>query len=128
VIPGVLSAAECDAEVDRMWDWVERVSPGVGRKRPQTWDRDAAQKAWPHKQKDMMQGYQAGWVFTGLRAKLAERVFEPLYGTRELHTSKDGFTLMRPQRRPAARALGGHFDQGRDVSSTGLEPPHIACC
>jgi hypothetical protein len=33
----------------------------------------------------MMQNWGAGWLFSELREKLAERVFELLYGTRELH-------------------------------------------
>ena len=45
---------------------------------------------WPSAQRDMFQLHQAGWVFHELREKIASRVFEPLYGTRELHCSKDG--------------------------------------
>jgi hypothetical protein len=41
----------------------------------------------------MFQLHQAGWVFNDLRQKIAERVYEPLYGTQRLHVSKDGFTL-----------------------------------
>ena len=31
VLEGVLSSEECDAELSRKWDWVERVSPGIDR-------------------------------------------------------------------------------------------------
>jgi hypothetical protein len=52
---------------------------------------------WPHTQKDRFQLYQAGWLFNDLREKVADRVFEPLvFGTKELHCSKDGFTFHRP--------------------------------
>jgi hypothetical protein len=35
-------------------------------------------------------------VFNDLREQLALRVFAPLFGTSELHCSKDGFALLRP--------------------------------
>jgi len=68
---------------------------------------------WPHSGwksfTDMLQMREAGWVFGGLREKLASRVFEPLFGTRELHCSKEGFTFLRPT------ACGRHpaLDKGR---------------
>jgi hypothetical protein len=60
----------------------------------------------------MMQLHQAGWVFSELREKMAERVFEPLYGTQALHSSKDGFTLQRPTEHQLNRTPNDHFDQG----------------
>lgn len=60
----------------------------------------------------MMQLHQAGWVFNDLREMFTERVFERLYGTRELHCSKDGFTLQRPTRTVLRRTPNDHFDQG----------------
>jgi hypothetical protein len=36
-------------------------------------------------------------VFNDLREQLADRVYGPLFGTDELHCSKDGFALLRPQ-------------------------------
>merc|ERR1712217_920904 len=59
-----------------------------------------------------MQLHQAGWLFSDLREKFAERVFEPLYGSRELHVSKDGFTFQRPTDRELGRTPNDHFDQG----------------
>jgi hypothetical protein len=40
-------------------------------------------------------------------------VFERLYGTSELHTSKDGFTFLRPPRSADEVSKGdwSHFDQ-----------------
>jgi len=112
VLPGVLSASEADTEYGRMWQYVERVSKGVQRTQPNTWRRGGGFDPWPCSQRDMMQLYQAGWVFSELREMLAERVFEHLYGTRELHTSKDGFTLQRPTERELGRSPNDHFDQG----------------
>merc|ERR1719421_1298352 len=95
VLPGVLTPGEVDVEYSRMWSWVEKVSPGVSRHRPQSWQRRQGFDPWPCSQRDMMQLHQAGFVFNDLREVMAERVFEKLYGTRVLHCSKDGFTLQR---------------------------------
>ena len=37
VLPGVLSKSECAQELGRMWEYVERVSPGVLRDEPASW-------------------------------------------------------------------------------------------
>ena len=55
---------------------------------------------WPHTGyasfPDLFQSLGSGYVLGEVRAILAERVFEPLYGTRELVCSKEGFTFCRP--------------------------------
>mmetsp|Transcript_33489 Transcript_33489/g.59036 ORF Transcript_33489/g.59036 Transcript_33489/m.59036 type:complete len:522 (-) Transcript_33489:245-1810(-) len=109
VLPGILTESEVEVEYSRMWQWVETVSPGVRRRSPKSW------KMWPCSQRDMMQLHQAGWVFNELRELLAERVFEKLYGTRELHCSKDGFTLQRPTSQELNRSPNDHFDQGSSM-------------
>lgn len=121
VLPDILTASECARELNRLWDFIEATSPSVSRDRPQTWyppapydDDDAGfsennsssstakiqDDPWPHSGwkflPDMCQSYQAGWLFSDLREILADRVFQPLYGTRELHSSKEGFTFHRP--------------------------------
>jgi len=115
VLPGVLTPGEVDVEYSRMWSWVEKVSPGVSRHRPQSWQRRQGFDPWPCSQRDMMQLHQAGWVFNDLREVMAERVFEKLYGTRELHCSKDGFTLQRPTQWELELSPNDHFDQGSDL-------------
>jgi len=60
----------------------------------------------------MMTKHQAGWVFSDLREKFAERVFERIYGTDRLHCSKDGFTLQRPTTKDVKLPTNDHFDQG----------------
>eukprot|EP01050_Picozoa_sp_SAG11_P011081 SAG11_NODE_1149_length_5682_cov_5.991401_3_plen_515_part_00 len=120
VLPGVFTGAEVDVQLDRMWSFVETVSRGVRRDQPSSWVADGTNDPWPCKQRDMFQLHQAGWLFCGLREQMAERVFEPVYGTRKLHCSKDGFTLQRPTTNPAGGATyWDHFDQG--VSSVGLQ-------
>ena len=61
--------------------------------------------------------FLGGWLFSDLREILAKRVFEPLYGTRELHSSKEGFTFHRPTAPVApaglSQALKPHCTQHR---------------
>lgn len=149
VLRGVLSRAECEAELDNLWRYVETVSPGVRRDTPESWyPREVgAPDPWPHSGwrsfSDMFQSHQAGWVFSELRELLAARVFEPLYGTRELHSSKEGFTFLRPTagtaggRHPShgkqtfvcgkpSGTSGEHFDQGH--AEQGLQYIQSATC
>lgn len=110
VLPGIISTGEADAEFDRAWGFVERVSPSIKRSDWNTWW--GSPDPWPYSQRDMMQLHQAGWVFSELREKITERVFEKLYATKELHVSKDGFTFQRPTDRELGRTPNDHFDQG----------------
>jgi len=113
VLPGVFTSQEMDVELDRAWDFVQKVSPTVQRNKWDTWwPMTACADPWPHAQRDMFQLHQAGWVFTELREKFVQRVFEPLYGTKELHVSKDGFTFQRPTSGELGRTPNDHFDQG----------------
>jgi hypothetical protein len=46
---------------------------------------------------DMFQSLGAGWVLADAKQHVCDRVFGPLvYGTSELHCSKEGFTFVRP--------------------------------
>lgn len=112
VLPQVFSGEEMDVELDRAWDFVQRVSPTVKRDDWNTWWGQRSPDPWPHAQRDMLQLHQAGWVFSEVRERFAERVFEPLYGTKELHVSKDGFTFQRPTNKELGRTPNDHFDQG----------------
>lgn len=61
-------------------------------------DRDL--DPWPHTGyrsfPDMFQSLGAGYLMGRVRHLLAERIFEPLFGTRELLCSKEGFSFCRP--------------------------------
>ena len=113
IIRSVLAPDECASAVDKIWDFVEDTSGGVvSRSDPASWypqpkdddddddDEQEMDDPFPHTGyksfSDMFQTNGAGWVHGTLREILAERVFEPLYGTRELHCSKEGFTFHRP--------------------------------
>ena len=151
VLPHILTPSECTAQLSLLWEFVQATAPGVRRDDPNTWyppphtDPADVEHAdpWPHSGwkflPDMCQSFQAGWLFSGLRELLAERVFGPLYNTTQLHSSKEGFTFHRPtapvapngsthpvlvQERPRVcgkvqhRGNGEHFDQC--ASDTGL--------
>ena len=113
VLPKVFTADEADAEYSRMWNFVTRIAPQIKRNNQSSWTATAGcRDPWPCAQRDMFQLHQAGWLFHELREKMAERVFGQLYGTEQLHTSKDGFTLQRPAQAPLDRTPNDHFDQG----------------
>ena len=74
---------------------------------------------------DRFQSLGAGWLLGNIRELLAERVFEPLCQTKQLHSSKEGFIFHRPppnlrsesqQLRvsgvPQIHSVGEHYDQG----------------
>ena len=120
VLPSVLTREECAVELARLWDFVEATAPGVLRDDPDTWYPPAGTAPedaettdpWPHSGwkflPDMCQSFQAGWLFGALREVLAERVFSKIYGTRELHSSKEGFTFHRPTAVGIAPSGGVH--------------------
>jgi hypothetical protein len=139
-LPSVLSPEECDEALDKMWDFVNIVSGDVvSRKNPETWyDNGSGVDPWPYTTRwssfqDMFQTHHAGFLLPNIRVLLAERVFEPLiFGTRQLHCSKEGFTFLRPAMCPKglvdsrrrkvggifvcgklqSHSVGEHFDQG----------------
>ncbi len=61
---------------------------------------DENEDPWPHTGyssfPDMFQSLGAGFLLGPTREIMAERVFSPLLGTNELHSSKEGFTFARP--------------------------------
>jgi len=102
VLPSILTAEECKLAVQLMWDFVEDTSSGsVNRNDPSTWYPSSQEEEvdpWPCTGSfaNLHQSLGAGWLLGDLREQLADRVFEPLYETRELHSSKEGFTFHRP--------------------------------
>ena len=121
VLPNILSSQECEQMTDLLWDYVETTSNGkVSRsdihscypsaknkhKRNLNDDEDtdltADKDPWPYSKwksfPDMFQSADCGYLLGPLREILADRVFAPLFGTSELHTSKEGFTFHRPRK------------------------------
>ena len=102
VLPSVLSSEECASALDLLWDFVTDVSGAVVRRNdPDSWyDHGTSSHEdtdpWPHTGysffPDMFQSHGAGFLLGEVREKMAERIFSKLFGTTELHASKEGFT------------------------------------
>lgn len=116
VIPNVLSSEECNEMLDILWDYVETITAGqkqpVCRQVTSTWYPPPSpncsthtfdEDPWPYtknsSQPDLFQSSDSGYVLGKLREILAQRVYEPLvFQTRELLSSKEGFTFHRPRK------------------------------
>ncbi|KAI2513904.1 hypothetical protein MHU86_288 [Fragilaria crotonensis] len=102
ILNSILTSEECARAIDSIWNFVEDSSNAqVSRTDPSTWyPKNEDKDPFPHTGyksfSDMFQSKGAGWVHGEIRELLAERLFEPLYQTRELHCSKEGFTFHRP--------------------------------
>ena len=171
VVPGVLTAEECEDALQIMWDFVKDVSGNMVKSDdPRSWypkhqlkpSQDEnfnesisteEEDPWPHTGyssfPDMFQSLGAGYLLGPVRQLLAERIFEPLFGTKEIHSSKEGFTFARPTlvdidgvehcwTRPKEtmeikvcgkvqpKSIGEHYDQSH--STRGLHTLQSSCC
>jgi len=98
VVPGVLTEGECDGAVADIWDFFHDTSSGrVRRSDPETWADfvvvgDSGEVRRGVRPSTASNG--AGWLLGSVRERLAERLYEPLvFGTRRLHSSKEGFAF-----------------------------------
>ena len=125
LVPALLATYD-KAALEKMWSFVEGVAPTVRRDAPDSWypSAEGAADPWPHSGwrsfSDMFQDNGAGWLFGDERELLAERVFSKLYGTRELHASKEGFTFHRPT------ASGRHHYPHLRSSSSPVKPAQLS--
>jgi hypothetical protein len=127
----VLVKDECDGAVERIWDFIEDTccDRSIDRNHAKTWTQPlhfpSASSTVPSTSTAaggtgsavsvQFQNFGAGWVVGDVRELLAERVFEPLYKTKELHSSKEGFELLLHSETSA------HAVQDLDLPSTSLE-------
>ena len=105
ILPSIVTAQDCDTCIDLIWDFIHDTSSGyVKRSDPSTWyqyENHHDDDPWPStgnrfSEEEKFQSNGAGWLLGCLREVLAERVFEPIYRTRQLHSSKEGFMFDRP--------------------------------
>jgi hypothetical protein len=118
VLASVLTKEECNESIDWIWKFIYDTSFGrVRRDDPSTWHEDR----WPWDDDSGMVGCNgAGWLLSAVREALAQRVFEKIFGTRELHSSNEGFTFRRPasmrfERSGESEALKEDSGVGQDV-------------
>lgn len=115
VLPGVVSDDECDRAVRDIWEFLHDTSYGriVPRDDPtntRDWREESdSSTPWPcynNSCDGLIQANGAGWLLSNVREALADRAFSRLFGTRELHSSKEGFSFRRAsdgQSRPGRR-------------------------
>ena len=85
LVPSVLNESERESALDLVWHFLEDTSQGhIQREDPQTTTTTAASGGF-------VQSHGAGFLLGNVREILAERVYEPLWGTKQLHSSKEGF-------------------------------------
>lgn len=119
ILPHVLSSEECTDMLDVLWDYVETITAGrkqpVCRKVTSTWypPHTSDEDPWPYtktsSQPDWFQSSDSGYVLGRLREILAQRVYEPLvFQTRELYSSKEGFTFHRPRKVSSENSTSVH--------------------
>ncbi|KAL3939003.1 MAG: hypothetical protein SGBAC_006191 [Bacillariaceae sp.] len=88
VLRDILSDELCISSFERVWTFYEDISNGaVKRNLPSTWGGTTYPK------KGLFEAFGAGWLLGDIREVLAEKIYEPLFSTRELHSSKEGFRM-----------------------------------
>jgi len=134
IVPSLLTKEECQDALDSLWEFVTDVSGGMVRRDDfQTWyppkelmvenecdgdkntyDDTDQEDPWPHTGyasfPDMFQSLGAGFVLGATRELIGKRLFEPLFGMKELHASKEGFTFARPTVGMSATSLSDTDD------------------
>eukprot|EP01025_Chloroclados_australasicus_P008501 TRINITY_DN1302_c1_g1_i2.p1 TRINITY_DN1302_c1_g1~~TRINITY_DN1302_c1_g1_i2.p1 ORF type:complete len:374 (-),score=20.48 TRINITY_DN1302_c1_g1_i2:1507-2499(-) len=129
---GVLSREDCIKYVDGLWDFVESVSPVVKRTDPETQYKKEGDvyDPWPQTAVGLFHTNGVGWcqAVCDIREQVSP-VFEKLYGTQQLHCSRDGINFSRPPRnidecQSCEPRL--HVDQG--PSSRGLQCIQASVC
>ena len=88
VLPSAVALQECELCIDLIWDFLQETSSGtLQRHDPLTWPQCSASLS------TMVEANGAGWLLGSIRESLADRVFQPLFGTNELLSSKEGYWM-----------------------------------
>lgn len=132
----VLVKNECDSAVERIWDFLEDTSSSgcVDRHNAVTWSQSASFSSASSSPTSTtradgkgiaikFENFGAGWLLGSVRELLADRVFEPLYGTKELHSSKEGFELLFPEERTWIGGRGTELRSAGPAWTAGSPPP-----
>jgi ectoine hydroxylase-related dioxygenase (phytanoyl-CoA dioxygenase family) len=96
VIENVVNIEDRELLVNGFWNYIEALSPVVSRKNTETWWNATInnERIWPVNIHGLIQGYNVGFQeFTVKSRMLCKKVFEDLYGTKELVTSFDGISF-----------------------------------
>ena len=91
LVPSILTTNECQDAMSCIWDFVQDTSNfQIIPRDPTTWTMT---HGWPSRH-GTFQFHGAGWLLGTVHEWLAKRIFEPLYATHELYSSKEGFQLV----------------------------------
>jgi hypothetical protein len=88
VIRSLVSEAECKDAIELIWDFLHDTSYG---RIPYKADIHTETPGASHPDEPFFESDGAGWLMSNLREILADRLYAPLFGTTELHSSKEGF-------------------------------------
>ncbi len=99
VIPGVLQPEEADAYVERVWEWLRRLSKRIDRNDPATWTREYG---WPHtlRAAGVIHYHNVGheqFVWDLRSDPRICDVYANVWNTDELIVSYDGMYIHTPQ-------------------------------
>lgn len=83
VLSNILTPRECHDAIELIRDFILDTSQ-ISRNDPEITDEEELAT-------HVFRSNGAGWLLGRIREIMAERVFEPLFETRELHSSKEGF-------------------------------------
>ena len=122
VIPNVLTAAECEASITGLWQWLATISGGsIQRSRPSTWAEPSATTlhgAWPfcYREKGILQWYHSGhqqFVWDIRQHPAVVAVFARLWrcDARDLLVSFDAVNCQRPIEYLDSLGVTGHTDR-----------------
>ena len=98
VIPNVVSAYDCDATVNSIWTWLERLNPWLDRHDPETWKTKGNEVNWPNSIHGIIQHFEVAhqdFVWKIRKHPRVRRAFECLWGENELLSSFDGICVMK---------------------------------
>ena len=88
MMPSILPSDVCQDAVEDVWNFYEDVSNGkVTRGECQSWSNFIPSQGY-------FSSFGAGWVLGRIREHLSKNIFEDVFGTSKLHSSKEGFRLM----------------------------------
>ncbi len=98
VIPGILSPEEADVYVERVWEWLRRLSKRIDRDDPTTWTREYG---WPHSDKlgGIIHHHNVGheqFVWDLRSTPAIYNIFAKVWDTTDLIVSFDGMCIHTP--------------------------------
>jgi ectoine hydroxylase-related dioxygenase (phytanoyl-CoA dioxygenase family) len=97
IIPNVLTKSECSSNIDKIWDYLNKLNPNLKREDSKTWYDE---NQWPYSYGEGLMHYHGiAWNQASRSVRSHDnvlKVFSTLWETDKLHTSVDGINMKRP--------------------------------